>query len=87
MIGAVRNALGERLTTHQLHDEELVAVMFLEAVDGGDVLVIELGKEPRFSLETFQAPLVSCECLGEDLDRNIAIELCIACSINLASSR
>ena len=58
--------------------------MFLEAVDGGDVLVIELGKEPRFSLETFQAPLVSCECLGEDLDRNIAIELCIACSINLA---
>ena len=57
--------------------------MFLEAVDGGDVLVIELGQEPRFSLETFQAPLVSCECLGEDLDRNIAIELCIACSINL----
>jgi hypothetical protein len=41
--GAAGNPIGQRLALDQLHDDDLQAVGFLEAVDRGDVRVIEAG--------------------------------------------
>jgi len=56
-------ALGQRLAFHELHDEALVSVVLFEAVECGDVRMVELGEEPGFSLETLEPLFVSRELL------------------------
>jgi hypothetical protein len=53
--------LGEVLPGHQLEDEERLAVRLVEAVDRGDVRVVEGGEEVGFAAEPREALLVARE--------------------------
>ena len=52
--GTSRNALGQGLPFHELHDEELLAAVLFESVKGRDVRVVDLREEPRLALEAFE---------------------------------
>ncbi len=67
--------LGEVLARHELHHEGAHAVRLLEAVDRGDVGVLQLGQELRLALEAREALRVPGEVLRQDLDRDLALEL------------
>ena len=60
------------------------AAAVLEAVDLRDVRMIQRGERLRFALEARQAVGVGRERLGQDLDRDVAIELRVARAIDLA---
>ena len=67
--------LGEVFALDELHDEGADAARLLEAVDRGDVGVLELGEDLRLALEAREAVGVRGERLGEDLDRDLALQL------------
>jgi hypothetical protein len=56
----------------------------LEPVNGRDIRVIVGGRCPGFALEARQSISVAGKRLREDLDRDFAIQLISACSIDLA---
>ena len=67
--------LGEVLALDELHDEGAHAARLLEAVDRGDVGVLQLGEDLRLALEAGEAVGVRGERLRQDLDRDLALEL------------
>ena len=52
---ALRDAIRERRPLHQLHHERRNAAGLLEAVDRGDVGMVERGQRLRFAVEARQA--------------------------------
>ncbi len=66
--------LRQRRALGQLDRQEPLAVLLLEPVDRGDVLVAERGQELRLALETSQPLAVARHVLGKRLDRNGATE-------------
>ena len=64
----------QRLAFDELHDEELLAVLCLQTIEGGDVGVIQAREELGFSFETGDAFLVSRKLLGQNFDRDGAVE-------------
>lgn len=69
-------------TIDQFHDEAAVD----DAVDVGDVRVIQRGQRLCLAREAGEALRIECEEVGKDLDRDVAIELGIAGAIHLAHS-
>ena len=61
-----------------------VAPLGLEAVDRGDVRVVELREELRLALESRQALLVLGERRGQDLDRDLALQPRVGRAVDLA---
>ena len=72
------------LAGHQLHDQRADAAGFLDAVDGGDVRVVQRGQRLRFAREAREAIGIGGQGCGQDLDGDVAIELGIARAIDLA---
>jgi hypothetical protein len=72
-----RQALGEVLAGHELHREEIdrrvIDMRALEAVDMGDVRVIERRQHTRLALEARQAIGVIGHLGREHVDRDIAL--------------
>ncbi len=58
--------------------------LILEAVDCGDVRMIERREHLRFAAEPRQAIRIDREDLRQHLQRDVATELRIACAIDLA---
>ena len=56
-------------------------------MEGGDVGVVQGCKDLGLSLESGESFFVLGELIGQDLDRDIPAELCIAGAVDLASSR
>ena len=57
-----------------------------EAVDCGDVGMIQRGEHLGFALEPCQAVGVVRERLRQDLDRDVTIQLGVACAVDLTHS-
>jgi hypothetical protein len=74
----------ERLSFDELHDEKLRAVELIEAIDRGDVCVIERSEKLRFALEAREAIGVGGKRHRKRLDGNVAPEIVVSRSINLA---
>ena len=68
----------------ELHDEGVGFAAGLEAIDLGDVGVVELREELRFALEAGEALLVRGERGRQDLDRHLALEARVGGAIDLA---
>jgi hypothetical protein len=62
----------------------VTTVALFRSVNGGDVAMIQGGKRLGFALKTREAFGVVCEHFGQDLDRDVAVELRVASSPNLA---
>ena len=69
------NPVGERGAFDQLQDECPSPLGFLDAVDGGDVRVVEAGEDLGLPLEPSEPVRVSGEGVGQDLQRDLAVEL------------
>ena len=81
---ALGDPLGERRPFDQLHDERRGPVRLFEPVDAADVRMIQRGERLRFTLKSRDAFGIGDERLGQDLDRDLAIELRVARAIHLA---
>ena len=83
---ALGNPVGEGRAFDQLQDECAAALDFVvfNAVDGGDVRVVEAGEDVRFPLEPGEPIGVRCEGVGEDLQGDIAAQLRIGGAIDLS---
>ena len=81
---ALGDPLGERRPFDQLEDERHCPVRLFEPVDAADVRMIQRGEHLRFALKSREAFGIGDERLGQDLDRDRAIELRIARAIHLA---
>ena len=75
---------GEILALDQLEHQKRLAVRFLEAVDGGDVRVVERGEQVRLALETREALGILRDCVGKDLDGYVTTEVLIRGAIDLS---
>ena len=74
---ALRDTVDEGRPLDQLQDQRAASLdlVFRNAVDGGDVRVVEAGQDLGFPLEPGEAIRISREGVGEDLQRDLAVEL------------
>ena len=82
--GAICEPIRQCRAFDQFHHDRADAIRLFEAVDGGDVRMIQRGERLRFPLETHQAIGSGGEEFGQDLQRNIATEPGVACLVDLA---
>jgi hypothetical protein len=81
--GARLEPLAEILALDQLHHQEAVLTVLLEAVDTGDVGVLQRCQGSRFALESGDSFGVGTDVFREDLDRDLTIELGVVGSVDL----
>ncbi len=79
-----RDAFGQRLARHQLHDQEAGRALTLEAMERRDVGVVEGGEDSSFALEPRQPLGIVRQLRGQDLDRDLAPEPRVAGAVHLA---
>src|SRR4051812_8458655 len=79
---AALQPLGERGSLDQLHYDR----PFLNAVNRGDVGVIQRRKHASFAAETRHSIRIPSEFFRNDLDRHLAPEFCVRSNVNLAHS-
>ena len=81
---ALCNSVSERRPLDQFHDKRLHSVCLLQAIDMGDVRMIEGGEDLRFSPETSEAVRVRRERIRQHLQGIVALERCVVRSPDLA---
>lgn len=81
---ALRDTLGECQAFDHLHDQCGDSGRVFEAVNVSDVGMIERREDSRFALKSGEPFGIAGELIGQDLDRYVAIELRITCSIDFA---
>jgi len=81
---APRDPIRQRRPLHELHGERLHAAALLESVNRRDIGVIQGGQRLRLPLEAGDALGVGREDLGEDLERDLPMELRVVGAIHLA---
>lgn len=81
---ALRNAIRQGRAVHQLHHEGLDADALFDAVQPGDVGMIERGKDFRLALEAGQPIRISGDRGRQHFDRDMALQARVGCAIPLA---
>ena len=76
--------LGERRPLHQLHHDGLDAVGVLDAVDGGDVGMVDRGERHGLALKARPPLGIESMLVGQDLDRDVAFQTGVARAVDLA---
>jgi hypothetical protein len=78
-----RDAVGKRGPFDELHHQRTRTVGFLEAVDCGDVRMVQRGEQSSFSLQSRDALGIVGERFGENFDGNFAAEASVETAIDL----
>ena len=81
--GSLSDTIRECRTVNQLHHERWSARRVLEAVNVGDVRVIQRGKQVGFPLEPRKSLGIVSKRVGQDFERDITPELCVAGPVHL----
>jgi len=81
---ARRKPFSQRLALHELQHERWDAATLFHAVDRADVGMIERGQHASLAVEPSSTVWVSQKYFGQDLDRDVASEPCVAGAIDLA---
>ena len=76
--------LRQILTLDQFHHQRPDAAVFFEAVDVGDVRVVQRRERLGFAGEPGQPFGVAGEAVGQHLQRDVAVELRVARPVDLA---
>src|SRR5438552_3841031 len=74
----------QALTVDEFEHEELLAVSFVQTVNGADVRMVQGSEDLGFAAESCETLGVVCERLGENLQRDVAPELRVMRAIHLA---
>ena len=80
---AIGDPLGQIVALDQFHDEGVVASRLLDRIDAGDVWMIQGRERLGLALEPRQALEISRECVGKDLDGDVAAERRVGGSVHL----
>ena len=83
-IGPLDETVGQGRALDQLQDQRARAAGLLEAVNLGDVRVVQRGEDAGLALEARQPVRVGGERLGQHLQRDVATELRVASAVDLA---
>ena len=78
------DALGQRLSRHELHHQEVSIRRLLESVDGRNIGMIQRRQHPRFALESRHAFGVVIEGFGKELDGHTPAQLRVRGLIDVA---
>ena len=76
--------IGQRLPVDELHYQRAAGGRFFEAVNLGDVGMVERGQHLRFAPEARESIGICGEQIRQQLQRNVAPQLRIAGAIHLA---
>ena len=82
--GGVNRPVSEGWPFHQFENECLCACCFLNAVDVADIRVVQGSKDLRLSLEPREPIRIAGKRLGQDLERDLPVQLGIGGLIDLA---
>ena len=80
--GTAHETFGKRGAPHQLEDQKRLAVGFLEAMNGGDVGMVEGGEQARLAREPRHHRRVFGEFSPDDLERHLAAQARVSGSID-----
>src|SRR5207237_9627763 len=80
---AARNPIRERLALDQFEYERMSLTAVFETVDRGNVRMVERGEHLRLALEACEAIGIERERVGDDLQRDVATKLHVACAVDL----
>ena len=64
----------QSVTLEEFGDDEWLAVVFADVVDGQDIRMVERSRGSRLVFEPAQAVGVAAHRIGQDLDRDVAVE-------------
>ena len=78
------NSVGERRPLHQLHHQRTDAIGLFQAVDDGNVRVIQRRQRLGFALEAGQPIGIVRKGVGEDFDRDLATKVSVGGALDLA---
>src|SRR5260370_92057 len=73
--GVTGNTLFQALALQLLHNDEGMAVVLFDAMDGADMRIVQLRSCPRLTLETLQRFGVAHKIFRDELECNTAPEL------------
>ena len=76
--------VGERRPLDELQDERVRLTAVLETINRRDVGMVERGQHLRLALEACDTIGIERERVGDDLQRDVTTEFCIARAIDLA---
>jgi hypothetical protein len=77
---AAPDALGKIFAFDHLHHDEARPFVLVEAVDGGDVGVVDLRQQLGFAVETGEAVGLGGDLGKEDLDGDLSVEGGVGCA-------
>ena len=80
----VADPFGQGLALGQLHHQKALAAILLEAMDGGDVGMIQFRQDLGFALKAGQPFRIVGKLIGQDLDRHLTIELRVGSTVHLS---
>ncbi len=75
---SAREPLRQVLAGDELHRDEALAFRLVQAVDRGDVRVVQRREQACLALEASHALRLGGDSLRQDLDRDVALELRVA---------
>ena len=75
--------LCQRLALDELQHEPSNTLALFDAVDDGDVRMVQGGHDSRFTLEAGHPARFSCKSGGQHLDRDVATELGVVSPVDL----
>ena len=79
-----REPIGQRRPLDQFHDQDRAGGRVLDAIERGDVRVIERGQDARFAVEAGAALGVGGPIAGQHFEGDVATQAGIARAIHLA---
>src|SRR5262249_39089780 len=80
---AALDSLRQGRAVNKFEYKEACVIDFFEIVDSRDVRVIQRCKHFRFALEAVYTIRITREFIRQNLDRHVALELCIARTVDL----
>jgi hypothetical protein len=80
----LRDSLCQRQPVHEFHHQRAGASRFFETVNGCNVWVVQCGQELRFAFETRHPLRILGEGARQNLQRNVAPELCVRRAVHFS---
>ena len=76
------NLLIQRDALHKFHSIENLSVLLAQVSHGGDVWVTDCRRHARFALKALSGYLIAQKIRGDDLERDMAMQVCIECFVS-----
>jgi len=81
---ALRDPIRQGLAVHQLHRERMDLARVFEAIDRGNMRMVQRRQDLRFLVETCKPFGIGREEVRQDFERDVTMELRVTRAINLA---